>query len=242
MKLAHKSQSDDPFHVAIIMDGNGRWAKMRGLPRTAGHRKGVEVVRDIVKAAPSCGITHLTLYGFSSENWRRPTDEVNDLMGLLRIYLKRHFEELHRNGVCIKSIGDRAKLPEDICQLIENAEIKSKDNLALTLQIALSYGGRDELIDAAKAIADEVATGKLSSDQITHDLFARHLYTHGTPDPDLLIRTSGEQRLSNFLLWQCAYTEFVFVDQLWPDFSPADLKKAIDEFNKRERRYGTANG
>jgi undecaprenyl diphosphate synthase len=231
-----------PAHIAIIMDGNGRWAKSRGLPRTAGHRKGVEAVRRTVQAAGELGIGYLTLYGFSSENWKRPADEIFDLMGLLRRYLRAETADLHRSNVRLRMIGDRATLDGDIVALIEGAEEQMQANTGLNLTVALSYGGRQELTAAARIIAAEVAAGRLRPEEIDEALFERHLSTHGIPDPDLLIRTSGEQRVSNFLLWQTAYTELVFSDVLWPDFGRDELEAAIREYGRRERRYGAAVG
>jgi undecaprenyl diphosphate synthase len=231
-----------PEHIAIIMDGNGRWAKSRGLPRTAGHRKGVEAVRRTVQAAGEIGVGYLTLYGFSSENWKRPTDEIVDLMGLLRRYLRAETAELHRHNVRLRVIGDRTALDGDIVALIEGAEEQMRGNTGLKLTVALSYGGRQELTAAARAIAREVAAGRLRPDDVDEAVFERHLSTHGIPDPDLLIRTSGEQRVSNFLLWQTAYTELVFSHVLWPDFGRDELEAAIREYGRRERRYGAAVG
>ena len=233
---------DAPVHVAIIMDGNGRWAKARGLPRTAGHRRGADSVRRAVETARELGVSYLTLYGFSSENWKRPAHEIDDLMGLLRLYLRSEIKELQRNGVRVRVIGDRERLPADIVDLIEGAESGTVVNTALTLIVALSYGARAEITAAARRVAEEVKAGALEPDAVDEALFEGYLSTHGIPDPDLLIRTSGEQRLSNFLLWQCAYAELVFVDTLWPDFSRDDFEGAIDEFRRRERRYGTAAG
>jgi undecaprenyl diphosphate synthase len=231
-----------PTHVAIIMDGNGRWATARGLPRVAGHRRGAEAVRRTITAAAELGIGYLTLFGFSSENWKRPVAEVNDLMGLLRHYLRGEIAELHRNGVRLRVIGRRERLASDIVTLIENGETLTRDNRGLQLTVALSYGGRDELAIAARAIAEAVAAGRLPLDAIDEDCISRHMATAGLPDPDLVIRTSGEQRLSNFLLWQTAYAEFVFTDTLWPDFSKADLERAVRDFHGRERRYGATAG
>jgi len=227
-----------PRHVAIIMDGNGRWATARGLPRTEGHRRGVEAVRRTVKAAIAEGIGYLTLYGFSSENWKRPPTEVKDLMGLLRFYLRSEIADLHRQGVRIRFIGDRSRLSTDIVKLIDNAEARTVDNTNLTLVIALSYGSRDEILGAVRRVAAGVANGALDAESICEEEFSRHLLTSDIPDPDLVIRTSGEQRLSNFLLWQCAYSELVFTKCLWPDFDAADLHDAVSEFCQRERRYG----
>lgn len=228
-----------PKHIAMIMDGNGRWAKARGQRRTAGHRKGVEVVRNMVKAAQELNIEYLTLFGFSSENWNRPQDEINDLMKMLRTYLRSETAELHKSGVQLRIIGDRQSFDNDIVQLIENAERLTADNDGLHLTIALGYGGRQDILHAAQLLADHAyrENRKLSADEV-QNLFPQFLMTAGIPDPDLLIRTSGEQRISNFLIWQCAYTEFVFTDVLWPDFTKSDLIAAIDEYAKRDRRYG----
>lgn len=231
-----------PLHVAIIMDGNGRWARARGLPRTAGHRRGAETVRTIVEAAADMGVSILTLFGFSSENWNRPESEVRDLMGLLRLYLRNEISTLAKNGVRLRVIGERSRLAPDIVALIEEAEAKTAENRRLTLVVALNYGGRQEIVAAARRLAMEAEAGRIEGRLIDEELFARHLFTAEFPDPDLLIRTSGEQRISNFLLWQMAYTEFVFVDSLWPDFSREEFEKAIREYQGRERRYGGAVG
>jgi undecaprenyl diphosphate synthase len=227
-----------PKHVAIIMDGNGRWAKARGLPRTAGHRKGVEAVRRTVEAARELGIPYLTMFGFSSENWRRPEGEVFDLMQLLRFYLRSEIAELHKNGVRLRVIGDRSKLSGDIVTMIEKAEELTRGNTDLNLIIALSYGSRQEIADATRQMVRDALEGLLRPEDITEESFSARLLTRDIPDPDLLVRTSGEQRISNFLLWQSAYTELVFVDTLWPDFTKRDLEDAIREFNQRDRRYG----
>ena len=227
-----------PKHVAVIMDGNGRWAKARGLPRTAGHRKGVEAVRRTVEAARELGIPYLTMFGFSSENWRRPEGEVFDLMQLLRFYLRSEIAELHKNGVRLRVIGDRSKLSGDIVTMIEKAEELTRGNTELNLIIALSYGSRQEIADAARQMVRDALEGRLRPEDVTEESFSARLLTRDIPDPDLLIRTSGEQRISNFLLWQSAYTELVFVDTLWPDFTKRDLEDAIREFNQRDRRYG----
>jgi len=237
---SHAGGTEAPVHVAIIMDGNGRWARARNLPRTAGHRRGADSVRVCVETARSLGIPYLTLYGFSSENWKRPLAEVDDLMGLLRFYLKSEIAELRRNGVRLRVIGERDRLPVDIVSLIDEAEDTTRHNLALTLIVALNYGSRAEIACAARRIAEKVQTGEVAPVDIDEEMVARHLFTAGIPDPDLLIRTSGEQRLSNFLLWQCAYAELVFVDTLWPDFRRDDFERAILEFCRRERRYGAA--
>jgi undecaprenyl diphosphate synthase len=239
---AHKAVPPPPVHVAIIMDGNGRWAKQRSLPRTAGHRRGVEAVREIVKASVDIGIGYLTLFGFSSENWNRPRLEVDDLMGLLRFYLRSEIADLHRQGVRLRSIGNRARLAPDIVRLIEEAEERTRYNQRLNLTIALSYGGRDEIVRAMRLIAAEVAAGRLGADAIDEAAVGRYLFTAGLPDPDLVIRTSGEKRISNFLLWQSAYAEMVFDDCLWPDFGRENLRRAVEEYQRRERRYGTAVG
>jgi undecaprenyl diphosphate synthase len=224
------------------MDGNGRWAKARGLPRIAGHRRGAEAVRRTVAAAAEFGIAYLTLFGFSSENWKRPAEEVDDLMGLLRHYLRGEIAELHSKGVRVRVIGERKRLAPDIVTLIDNAEKLTAGNTGLCLVIALSYGGRGEIARAARSVAEAVREGRLAPEAIDEAVFARHLLTHGLPDPDLVIRTSGEQRLSNFLLWQTAYAELVFTSTLWPDFGKADFEEALREYHGRERRYGASVG
>jgi len=228
-----------PDHVAIIMDGNGRWAKSRGLPRTAGHQRGAAAVRRSVEYAIKSGISYLTLFGFSSENWKRPATEVKDLMGLLRLYLRKEIDALDKEGVRFQVIGERSRLAPDIVELIESSERQTAGNSKLVLTIALSYGGRAEIVEATRRIAVEATTGAIDPAMIDEDLFDRRLFTTGIPDPDLLIRTSGEQRISNFLLWQLAYTELVFIDTLWPDFAEPDFYRAIEDFRNRERRYGT---
>ncbi len=222
------------------MDGNGRWATQRSLPRTEGHRHGVEAVRRLVRAAIECGTEYLTVFTFSSENWRRPTSEVEDLMGLLRRYLQSEIAEFHKNGIRLRVIGERDRLPQDIVRLIADAEQRTAENQALDLVIAISYGGRQEIAATARRLAEAVAAGELAPEDIDEDTFAAGLLTAGIPDPDLVIRTSGEQRLSNFLLWQSAYSELFFVDKLWPDFDKSDLEAAVAEFRRRERRYGAA--
>jgi undecaprenyl diphosphate synthase len=229
-----------PRHIAIIMDGNGRWAQARGLPRIAGHRQGADAVRRTLIAAGELGIPYLTLFGFSSENWKRPQDEIESLMGLLRHYLRSEIAELHRHGVRLRIIGERDRLAGDIAGMIRNAEILTCDNDRMNLTIALSYGGRAEIVAAARAIAAEVMAGKLALDHIDEAAVGRHLFTSELPEPDLLIRTSGEQRISNFLLWQCAYAELVFTKTLWPDFGRVDLEQAVADFGGRERRYGAS--
>lgn len=227
-----------PAHVAIIMDGNGRWAKSRGLPRTFGHKAGVNAVREAVRNAADFGIQYLTLYAFSSENWSRPAGEVSDLMGLLKLFIRRDLAELHKNNVKIRVIGEREYLPSDIRRLLEEAERLTRDNDQLNLVIAFNYGSRSEIAKAARVIAQEVKLGALSPDQITVELISQRLETTGIPDPELIIRTSGEMRLSNFLLWQAAYSEFVFLPCLWPDFNRDSLAEALDIYQQRERRFG----
>lgn len=227
-----------PAHVAIIMDGNGRWAKARGLPRTAGHYQGAETVRRVVESCIENGVGYLTLFGFSSENWKRPVTEINDLMGLLRLYLRREIGRLHENGVRLSVIGERSRLAPDIIKMIEHAEARTAANTRLRLTVALSYGGRQDIVNAARALAQQVKSGSLQPEEIDEDLFSAHLSTADMPDPDLVIRTSGEMRISNFLLWQFAYTEMVFVEKHWPDFTASDFVAAITEFQCRSRRYG----
>ncbi len=238
----HASPPAPPVHVAIIMDGNGRWSAARGLPRIAGHRTGAEAVRRAVKAAAELGIAYLTLFGFSSENWKRPLPEIDGLMGLLRHYLRGEIAEIHRNGVRLRVIGQRARLAADIVTLIENGEALTRDNTGLQLTIALSYGGRDEIAAAARALARQAAAGALDPEAIDELAVGENLLTAGMPDPDLVIRTSGEQRISNFLLWQTAYAEFIFTETLWPDFAKSDLEKAVRDFHGRDRRYGASVG
>ncbi len=228
-----------PQHLAIIMDGNGRWAQKRGLPRSVGHRQGVEAVRRTVRAAGELGISYLTLFAFSSENWSRPPDEVRDLMGLLKFFIRRDLAELHRENVRILVVGTRQGLDQDVLSLLREAEQVTGNNDGLTLVIAFNYGGRDELARAMQRIAEAVSRGKLQPADISEETIGRYLDTYTIPDPDLIIRTSGEQRLSNFLLWQAAYAEFVFVPVLWPDFDAAALHDALDQFAQRERRFGT---
>jgi undecaprenyl diphosphate synthase len=232
-------RDDQPLkHVAIIMDGNGRWAKSRGLPRQLGHREGVEAVRRTVRAAIELEIPYLTIYSFSSENWSRPVEEVNDLMGLMKRFIRRDLAELHQAGVRIIMIGEQTGVESELVTLIEEACELTRDNTALNLVIAFNYGSRDEIAKAARRIAEQAAAGDLDPSDIDHEVFERHLDTHAIPDPDLLIRTSGEIRLSNFLLWQSAYTEFVFLDVYWPDFGRPALEDAIATYHARERRYG----
>jgi len=229
---------DTPRHVAIIMDGNGRWAAARGLPRVEGHRRGVEALRKTVRAASELGISVLTIFSFSSENWSRPQSEIRDLLALLRRFIRNDLAELHKSNVRVRVIGERDDLPTDIRALLEEAEDLTKHNDGLMLVVAFNYGARQEIARAARRLALEVLEGRLSADDITPDLLARHLDQPDLPDPDVIIRTSGEQRLSNFLLWQAAYRELVFVPIYWPDFDRAALEGAIAEYRRRERRFG----
>jgi undecaprenyl diphosphate synthase len=220
------------------MDGNGRWAKARHLPRVAGHRQGAEAVRKTVRAAGELGIEALTLYAFSSENWRRPADEIADLMGLLRHYLRRELEEIAKGGVRLKIIGDYSRFDADLVNMLENACERTKGNDRLTFTLALNYGSQDELIRAVRSLAQEAKAGRIDPDTIDAGAIEERLDTHDLPPLDLLIRTSGEKRLSNFLLWQAAYAELLFVETLWPDFDGAALAEAVADFGRRERRYG----
>ena len=227
-----------PAHIAIIMDGNGRWAKARYLPRAAGHHQGAEAVRATVRACGELGIRYLTLFAFSSDNWKRPRDEVDHLMGLLRRYIRQELVELRTRGVRLRVIGQRDRLAPDIINLINDAERQTADNTKMDFIIAINYGGQDDMVQAARKVALDVAEGRLSPDEITRETLASRLETAGIPDPDMVIRTSGEQRLSNFLLWQAAYAELVFVPTPWPDFGKADLMAALAEFRCRQRRFG----
>jgi undecaprenyl diphosphate synthase len=229
---------DVPQHVAIIMDGNGRWAAARGLPRVEGHRRGVEALRKTVRAAGDMGIRCLTIFSFSSENWQRPASEVRDLMGLLRLFIRKDLAELHSNGVRVRVIGERDSLDPDIRRLLEEAEELTGANTNLLLVVAFNYGARDEIARAVQRIAANVASGVVKPDAITEEMIGQHLDAPEIADPDLIIRTSGEQRLSNFLLWQAAYSELVFTPVYWPDFDRAALEAAIEEYRRRERRFG----
>jgi undecaprenyl diphosphate synthase len=237
---AWQGASAVPRHVAIIMDGNGRWAQGRGLPRTMGHRNGVEAVRRTVRACMELGVQYLTLFSFSSENWNRPAAEIDDLMGLMRRFVRRDLAELHENGVRISVIGEREGVDADLLKLIDEAVTLTAGNSALNLVIAFNYGSRAEIARAARRLAGRVLAGALRPEDITPEALSGALDTCGVPDPDLLIRTSGELRLSNFLLWQSAYTEFVFLDAYWPDFGRELLEQAIDEYRRRDRRFGGA--
>ena len=235
---ASAGQDVPPRHVAIIMDGNGRWATERGLPRSAGHRQGVEALRRTVRAASGMGISVLTLYSFSTENWSRPQAEVRFLLELLRRFIRTDVAELHQSGVRIMIIGDRDGLEPSLRSMFEEAEALTRDNTALKLVIAFNYGSRQEITRAVKALARKVAEGRISVDDITPAVIGNHLDTAGLPDPDLLIRTGGEQRISNYLLWQCAYTEFVFLPEYWPEFDAQSLSRAVEIFRLRDRRFG----
>jgi undecaprenyl diphosphate synthase len=233
-----QSSTASPQHVAIIMDGNGRWAKARGLPRPMGHRAGIEAVRRTITAAIDQHVGYLTLYSFSAENWRRPATEIGELMGLLRYYLRSELANLHKENIRVRVIGDNDKLPADIVEMIGHAETLTQDNKKLVLTLALNYGGRQEITAAARGLAYAVERGQLKAAAIDEHVLQSFLFTGGMPDPDLVIRTSGEKRISNFLLWQSAYAEYVFMDVLWPDFGAEHLAQAIAEFTSRDRRYG----
>lgn len=232
------SSESPPKHIAIIMDGNGRWAKQRGLPRAAGHRAGAESVRRVVEACKHIGTTHLTLYAFSSENWRRPAAEVKTLMALLDRFLKEKTKEMIKQNVKLQAIGRLHMLPDSTRKSLQSAIDQTANNSELTLTLALSYGAREEIVDAARSLATDVAAGIITPDQIDNDTFSAHLYAPHHPDPDLLIRTSGELRLSNFMLWQLSYAEIVVIDKFWPDFSENDLFQAVNEYSRRHRRFG----
>jgi undecaprenyl diphosphate synthase len=231
-----------PKHVAIIMDGNGRWAAQRGLPRTEGHRRGVESTKECVRAAADLGISYLTLFSFSSENWKRPPLEVTYLMGLLRRFIRRDLAELHQNNVKLRVIGSKDRVPDDLLKMFRDAVALTAGNTGLELLIAFNYGARDEIVRAARQLAERVKSGEIAAQDITQELFADCFDTAGVPDPDLLIRTSGEQRISNFLLWQCAYSEFLFIDNFWPDFTRHTLESAIASYRQRDRRFGGLAG
>ena len=239
---ARRRLTGAPVHVGVIMDGNGRWAARRGLPRIEGHRRGLEALRETVRAAIEFGLNYLTVYSFSMENWNRPVEEVADLMGLLKRFIHNDLNELHKAGVKVKVIGARDNLKADILALLAEAEDRTKANSRLTLIVAFNYGSRQEIAAAARALAEGVAAGLIKASEIDETLFARHLDTAGIPDPDLIIRTSGEQRLSNFLMWQAAYSEFVFLPMHWPDFDRQAFSAALAEFSARERRFGGVTG
>ena len=227
-----------PQHVAIILDGNGRWAKSKGMPRNYGHVQGAKTVEVICEEAYRMGIQYLTVYAFSTENWNRPADEVDALMGLLRNYMKTCLKTAAKNNMCVRVIGEKSRLDEDIRKRINELENATRDNTGLHFQIAINYGGRDEIVRAVRKLVDQARTGELSPEAITEQSFDNALDTAGIPEPDLLIRTCNEQRISNFLLWQLAYTEFYFTPVAWPDFSKEELEKAVEAYNKRDRRYG----
>ena len=239
--MRHETPIIMPRHVAIIMDGNGRWASARGLPRTAGHRAGVERVREAVRTAAEAEIDYLTLFAFSSENWNRPKDEVSDLMGILRFFIRRDLAELHRENVCVKVIGCRETIPSDIQALLDEAEDRTRNNTGITLVIAFNYGARNELTRAVRLLAAAVMSGEVDPASLSEEALSSYLDTAGIPDPDLVIRTSGEQRLSNFLLWQAAYSEFVFMPCLWPDFDRNAFYQALAEYGRRDRRFGAVS-
>lgn len=240
--MAHPAPSPDtaptPRHIAIIMDGNGRWARRRNRPRTFGHSEGVEALRRTVEAAGEAGVEYLTVFGFSTENWRRPAEEVNALFDLLRLYVARDLDKLAREGVRVRVIGAREGLKRDIGEIVENAEARTRHNSKLNLTIAFNYGGQDEIARAARRLAEDVAAGKVQASAIDAKLFESYLDTQELPPPDVLVRTSGEFRLSNFMLWQSAYAELVFLDVLWPDFGKEALAEAIEVYRRRDRRYG----
>ena len=234
----HVARHGVPRHVAIIMDGNGRWAKARGLPRSAGHRAGAEAARRALRAAGEAGVECLTLYAFSSENWRRPAAEISDLTGLLRFYVQKELDALHKDGIRLKIIGDHRAFEPDVARLVDKAVTRTAGNSRMTLAVALNYGARNELVQAARRLAGEVAEGRLRPEQIDEARLDSALDTHDLPPLDLLVRTSGEQRLSNFLLWQAAYAELYFTETLWPDFDEEAMRSALAEYARRERRYG----
>ncbi len=227
-----------PNHVAIILDGNGRWARSKGMPRNYGHVQGAKTVEVICEEAYRMGIQYLTVYAFSTENWNRPADEVSALMGLLRNYMKTCLKTAAKNNMCVRIIGEKSRLDEDIRRRMEELERATKDNTGLHFQIAINYGGRDEIVRAVRRLTENVQAGQLKAEDITEQMISDLLDTHGLPEPDLLIRTCNEQRISNFLLWQLAYTELYFTPVAWPDFSKEELEKAIEAYNKRDRRYG----
>ncbi len=231
-----------PEHIAVIMDGNGRWAKARNLPRLAGHKAGVEALRDILETAGDLGVKNMTFYAFSTENWSRPKAEVAGLMTLLSSYLKSETKRIHENGIRLRTIGDISKLPDKARLELNKTMELTKNNKDMTVYFAFNYGGRQEIIRAVKNIATDMDSGKIADSDIDETLFSDYLYTAGVPDPELMIRTSGELRISNFLLWQMAYTEYYFTDCYWPDFNGEELKKAIEYYNMRDRRFGNVKG
>ena len=238
MALSEKKKPAPPRHIAIIMDGNGRWAKKRGLPRTAGHKAGAETFRTIANYCRTLGVEYLTVYAFSTENWKRSVEEVGGIMRLLGRYLEEALRDMEKNHVCFRFFGDLSRLSPQLQKLCREAEERSKGYHEVQVNFCLNYGGRDEIVHAAKAFAKDVAEGKRREEDLTEELLSSYLYSAGVPDPELIIRPSGEMRTSNFLLWQSAYSEFVFMDVLWPDFGPADLDRAIEEYHRRNRRFG----
>ena len=237
MALTNSQKPAPPRHIAIIMDGNGRWAKKRGLPRTAGHAAGAETFRRIANYCRTLGVEYLTVYAFSTENWKRSADEISGIMRLLRRYLEEALADMEKNRVRFKFFGDLSKLSPELQELCRNAENRSAD-YDVQVNFCLNYGGRDEIVHGVKAFLADVAAGKAKAEDLTEEVLSGYLYSAGVPDPELIIRPSGEQRISNFLLWQSAYSEFVFMDVLWPDFSPQDLDRAIEEYHRRNRRFG----
>jgi len=235
---AHEKGRDMPAHVAVICDGNGRWAAERGLPRLEGHRRGVEALRRTIRAASEIGVPYLSIFAFSSENWRRPAQEVSDLMMLLKVFVRRDLADLHAKNICVRIIGSRVGLAADILGLLAETEELTRNNTGMTLLIAFNYGGRQEVVDAVRLIARDVEAGLISSDDIDLTMVESKLYTAGVPDPDIVIRTSGEQRVSNFLMWQTVYSEFLFLPIYWPDFDRGALEMALEEYGRRERRFG----
>lgn len=227
-----------PNHVAIILDGNGRWAKAKGMPRTYGHIQGAKTVEEICEVAYNMGIKYLTVYAFSTENWNRPKEEVDALMKLLRNYMKNCLKRANQNNMCVRVIGEKSRLDDDIRRSIEELEEATKNNTGLHFSIAINYGGRDELVRTTRKLAEKAATGELKPEDITEEMINNNLDTAGLPDPDLMIRTCNELRISNFLLWQLAYTEFYITPVAWPDFSKEELEKAVEAYNRRDRRYG----
>ena len=238
MALPEKEKLAPPRHIAIIMDGNGRWAKQRGLPRTAGHKAGAETFRTIANYCRTLGVEYLTVYAFSTENWKRSTEEVGGIMRLLGRYLEEALMDMEKNHVCFRFFGDLSRLSPQLQKLCREAEERSKGYHEVQVNFCLNYGGRDEIVRAARAFAWDVAEGRRGAEELTEELLSSYLYSAGVPDPELIIRPSGEMRTSNFLLWQSAYSEFVFMDVLWPDFGPADLDRAIAEYHRRNRRFG----
>ena len=237
-KQDETSFSELPVHIGIIMDGNGRWAKKRGLPRSAGHTAGAKTFRKITRYCSDIGIKHLTVYAFSTENWKRPAEEVNALMNLFKSYLEEALEDFKDDSIVVKFIGDKSQFSEDLRNLMIENEENSKDRDGMVLNIAMNYGSRDEIVRAVKNICSDVQSGNISQNDISEQLISDYLYTSGQPDPDLIIRPSGEYRISNFLLWQSAYTEFVIMNKLWPDFEKSDLDEALNMYSRRNRRYG----